>query len=807
MIRRALLLLLLLLLAVQVIDFWRFDLLGFAADAERLVERARAMAARARPEYQDYVLATLPENPKTGRFLRLDLALDRASVLKAPDALPAERDSALLALEFDGSDAFAFTPADGAAAAQVADGVLRLTASDGGYYQLDGLNIPRDDIGQILIRMRSHGGHFLRLGWQGEGTDRRSQQLWRRKFDLQFRDTQDFHTYVIDARNVLKRGLAPGERLRRLLLQPSDQPGAVVEIDWIRFVGKAARYAHAVRGTQSESLNEDTRPVLFMWPEQTLAWDVTIPEEAPRFDAAVAVLRPERPLHLAVRFLPEAGTPAELWQQEVAESERFQEIRIDLTALAGQKGQLQLAVAGPPDNVALWASPILSSAPREPFRIIFILEDAARAISLSLYGAERPTTPFKEQLAERAIVFSHAFAQATKTRPSVASFMTGLYPSANGLWHFSDVLSDRQLTLAEILRAQGYITGAFVQNGNAGPFAGLHQGFDSMRTGPEVQGRAEQVTTDPQVLAWLEHHRDRNSFLYLHILDPHAPYDPPEDLRQAETGTPVEHHPVYDPEWVDTPTIEGRRQRYEAEIRHNDRVLAQFFALLEERGLLDNTLIVMTADHGEFLGERGLLGNRLWDHRPPGYPRVTRVPLLLFWPERWPEGRRIAEPVGLVDLAPTLLDLAGVDLSDLLLHGDTLVPLIEGRDLDFWRRRVVVSEEPTVMRRGDPCASCGSLFRGELQLLGSPAIFKRSWTFGFDDGFGLLFTHMRDAIRDVAFWTSLAGLYSRWLHHRSFAALHAADLAFWRAVTGGEAGGGVIDPETLERLRGLGYVN
>ncbi len=807
MIRRALALLLLLFLAVQAVDFWRFDLGGLAADAGRVVERARAMAERARPEYQDYALATLPENPKTGPFLRFDLALDRAEVPQAPEAVPTEDVSTLLALEFDGADRPAFEPRDGAAPASVADGLLRVTATDGGYYVLDGLAIPRDDVGQILIRMRASGGSFLRLGWQGEGTDRRSLQLWRHKIDLQFRDTDGFHTYVIDARNVLKRGLEPGERIRRLLLQPSDRPGAVVEIDWIRFVGRAARYAHAVRGSQSESLEEDTRPVLFMWPDQRLVWPVTVPEQAPRFDAAVAVLRPERPVRFALRFLPEEGEPEVLWQQEVVESERWQEIRVDLAALAGRAGRIELSVQGPPDNVALWASPMLSSAPREPFRIVFILEDAERAASLSLYGHDRPTTPFKERLAERAVVFERAFAQATKTRPSVASFMTGLYPSASGLWHFSDVLSDRQLTLAEILRAQGFVTGAFVQNGNAGPFAGLHQGFDSMRTGPEVRGRAEKVTTDPQVFDWLERNRDRNAFLYLHILDPHAAYDPPEDLRQPETGTAVTRNPVYDPEWVDTPTIEGRRQRYEAEIRHNDRVLERFFTMLEERGLAEDTLVVLTSDHGEFLGERGLLGNRMWDHHPPGYPLVTRVPLVLVWPERWPESRRIAEPVGLVDLAPTLLDLAGVDRSELLLHGDSLVPLVEGRDPDFWRRRVVVSEEPTAMRRADPCASCGSLFRGDLQLLGSPYVFKRSWTFGFDDAFGLLFTHVRDAGGGGWSWTSLLGLYQRWLHHRTLAALHAADMELWRKVTGGAGGAEAIDPETLERLRGLGYVN
>lgn len=804
MIRRVSVLLLLLVLVWQVVDWWRFDLGGLAADASQVVERARAMAGRARPEYQDLVLATLPENPKNGLFLRFDLALDRAEVLEAPATLPADEVTTLLNLEFDGPAAPAFVPEGGIAPPVVADGMLRVTATDEGYLRLDGLAIPRDDVGQILIRMRSSGGDHLRLGWQGEQAD---PQLWRHRLDLRFRDMQQFHTYVVDARTVLKRGLAPGERIRRLLLQPSDVPGAVVEIDWIRFVGRTARYAHGLRGHQSESLAEDTRPVLFMWPNQRLAWPVTVPSGSPRFDAAVAVLRPDRPVRFVLRFLPEAGEPELLWQQEVADSERWQDVRIDLASLAGRQGRLELAALGPPDNVALWASPILSSAPREPLRIIFLLEDAERAASLSLYGHDRPTTPFRERLAERAVVFEQAFAQATKTRPSVASFMTGLYPSASGLWHFSDVLSDRQLTLAEILRAQGYITGAFVQNGNAGPYAGLHQGFDTMRTGPEVQGRIEKVTTDAQVLEWLERHRDRNLFLYLHILDPHAPYDPPADLRAEETGTPVASNPVYDPAWVGSPTIEGRRQRYEAEIRHNDRVLERFFTLLEERGLATNTLVVMTADHGEFLGERGLLGNRLWDHHPPGYPLVIRVPLVLVGLPGFPQGKRIIEPVGLVDLAPTLLELAGVDRSDLLLHGDSLLPLIEGRDLEVWRRRVVVSEEPTAMQRADPCASCGSLIRGELQLLGSPHAFKRSWVEGWEDVFGLLFTHFRQPAGESVYWSSFLDLYPRWLHHRTLAALHAANLELWQKVTGGAGGAETIDPATLERLRGLGYVN
>ncbi|GBD44962.1 Arylsulfatase [bacterium HR40] len=805
MIRRFLLLLFALFLLLQLIDGWRFDLLGFADDANRVVERARSLAARARPEYPEHALATLPENPFNGPFLRFDLALAEAEVERAPERAPGDEVSTLFALEFEGGDEPAWIP-EGMAPPQRADGVMRMTASPGGYLVLDGLDLPRDEIGQLWIRMRTTAGTHFRLGWQGEGSDRRSRSLWRDRIDLPFRGTGEFHTYVIDARNVLKRGLAPGEHIRRLLVQPADVPGAVVEIDWIRILGPTARYVHALRGSQSESLAEDTRPVLFMWPDQSLAWEVTIPQQAPRFDAAVAVLRPDHPVGFALRFRPEGGEPVELWRQEVGESARWQEIRIDLAAFAGQKGRLLLEVSGPPENVALWASPLLSSAPRRPLRIVMVVEDAERAASLSLYGHDRPTTPFKERLAAQAVVFAHAFSQATKTRPSIASLMTGLYPSATGLWHFSDVLAERHLTLAEILRAQGYVTGAFVQNGNAGPYAGLHQGFDSMRTGPAVQGRIEKVTIDAQVFDWLERHRDRNLFLYLHVLDPHAPYDPPEDLRQAEEGTAVGRDPVLDPEWVERPTIEGRRQRYEAEIRHNDRILERFFAMLEERGLAHDTLFVLTADHGEFLGERGLLGNRLWDHRPPGYGWVTRVPLMLVWPAGLPQAKRIDEPVGLVDLVPTLLEAAGVERSGLLLHGDSLWPLMRGEDLGFWQRRVVVSEEPTAMRRSDPCASCGSLVRGGLQLLGSPWIFKRDWLFGFDDGFGLLFTHLRAAGEDGIHGTSLVGLFPRWLHRRTLAALHEANIRLWRQVTGGEAGGTVIEPTTLEQLRGLGYV-
>ena len=160
--------------------------------------------------------------------------------------------------------------------------------------------------------------------------------------------------------------------------------------------------------------------------------------------------------------------------------------------------RLSLRAAGDPANVAFWASPIVSGAPAEPFNVIVLVEDAERADYLSLYGHPARTTPFKEKLAaERGVVvFEHAIAQATKTRPSAGAYMTGLYPTATGLWHFSDVLSDRHLTWAEVMRAQGYATASFLQNGNVGPFAGLHQGFDRV-----VDESASGRTTTEEVFS------------------------------------------------------------------------------------------------------------------------------------------------------------------------------------------------------------------------------------------------------------------------------------------------------------------
>ena len=163
--------------------------------------------------------------------------------------------------------------------------------------------------------------------------------------------------------------------------------------------------------------------------------------------------------------------------------------------------------------------------------------------------------------------------------------MTGLYPTTTGLWYFSDVLSDRHLTWAEIMRAQGFLTVAFTQNGNVGPFAGMQQGFDRMIDASGGDAATEDAFTSEQVMRFLEENKDRNFFLYLHAIDSACALRPARSPTASECAGqaagpvhPVERNPVFDAPWVEQPTIESRRLLYEAEIKHNDVVVRTFSA-------------------------------------------------------------------------------------------------------------------------------------------------------------------------------------------------------------------------------------
>jgi arylsulfatase len=802
--------LLLALIALHIANHLRIDASGLSAAIEPVIERAREIESRARPEYQDHARATLPASAVNGAFYRFDEHLAEARVARAPKIEASAEEAILYALEMSDSGASGLVAPNADVEQRLENGSLYLSGHGGTGYLTNEtpITVRRDQVGDIVIRARATKPTRLTLGWSREA---RPEKPFKNQFDVTLEASEGLQTYVINARDILRRALGPNDPVAHIFIRPSAVADADLEIDYIRFISKLALFLSAINGVVYEEVSREMRPAIYMLTDQTLLWSIDVPGASPKLELGEALLADDAPVRFSVT-VEHGGVTRVVHAANIDTSANWQDVSIDLQPWAGKSITLGLhAEAASPKTVALWSSPRVRSAPKSRFNVIIVLEDALRADYLSTYGYERETSPNKTAImAGQGVVFEHAFSQATKTRPSVPSLFTGLYPTATGVWHFSDVLSERYLTLAEIMRSQGFVTASFIQNGNAGAFAGLHQGFDVLRDRPLRDKTTERILGEP-TFEWIQKHRDQNFVLYLHTIDPHGAYDPqpPFDswyLEEKGRGDAVEAGFKFEPEGMTEATDEERRARYAGEIRHNDTLIPAFFGKLRELGLSDDTLVIFLADHGEYMGEHGV-----WEHRPPGFTPVIRVPLMMVYPRRFAEPRRIAENVQLLDVVPTILDVAGIDRSGLLLQGESLVDLIEGRNMDHWRNRIVVSEEPTAMIKEKPCP-CASLIYRNWHLVASTWTWPGGplvrWVPTLQASAKLrVFDFHEDPQETGLFLSFLPDLQLRWLHYRAVGRLRETGASFHARITADEDAGKRLDPDTLEHLRGLGYIN
>ncbi len=800
------------LAVLSVVNYQRINAGGLKAGVNALIRRSTGLEKRARPEYQEHALATLEPNAANGQYYRLDEHVADARVVAAP-RLSAGRDPGVLyRLEFaEPGDSGLKAPRKDVALENV-QGALRIKPESERAYVTNETAIPvrRDQIGDIVIRARAAEETRLTLGWSANDP---VDNPFQYSVDITLEKSPTFRNYVINARGALKFGLEASEPVAHIYLRAASGGSTALDIDFVRFMSRQSLYLAAPNGTTYETIGGELRPVLYMLPNQHLSWRVAVPHNAPRLTLGQALLTPGKTARCSIT-VTDGGKAVTLQEAQLTTSEQWQDYSLDLTRWAGKTVDLGLhAEATDADIVTLWSSPMVRSSPVERFNVVMILEDALRADYLSAYGYTRETSPSKTKLmAERGVLFEHAFSQAEKTRPSVPALMTGLYVTTTDVWHFSDLLSDRYLTLAEILRSQGFTTASFLQNGNAGPYGGLHQGFDTLRD-EKLTGVAAESVFAGDAMQWLERHRDENFFLYLHVIDPHGPYDPPAPFNawyEADKGKGKRVEADFrrhEPQGMNKPTDLERRARYAGEIKHNDSLVPGLFAQLQKLGLSENTLVIFLADHGEFLGEHGL-----WEHRPPSLTPVIHVPLMMVYPKRFAQPQRITENVQLIDVVPTVLDLAGIERSDLLLQGDSLVSLVEGRDRDRWRDRVIVSEEATAMQREAPCPCASFIYRDwhlvasswmwrgrplVRQLPATPQALLQMRAYNFHE----------DPTEEGTFSSFLPDLYLRWLQYDSATRLRETGNRIHDKLTADETSEARLDPETLEHLRGLGYVN
>ncbi len=329
----------------------------------------------------------------------------------------------------------------------------------------------------------------------------------------------------------------------------------------------------------------------------------------------------------------------------------------------------------------------------QPLGLVLITVDTLRADYLSSYGHARVLTPSFDRLASGAVLFRQAISQSTTTTPSHASIMTSLYLQDHNVYSNFEALGQSPRTLAEILLGRGFSTFAIVNMRHLNPeVGGLGQGFQTYIKSGNMRRAGPTIDS---FLSWLDHHLEdqgeRPFFAWVHLADVHTPYHPPppydhfyydgderdpnnQSLQRIWPFLPsyLSEHPLFK-QWLSGVTdLEWVLAQYQGAVTYVDDEIGRLIDALEGRHLLGRTAIVLTADHGEDLGEH----NMYFVHTGLYEPTV-HVPLITYFPGAGRQGVQVREVVQSVDILPTVLEYFGIPAPK-DIRGHSLWPLIRG---------------------------------------------------------------------------------------------------------------------------------
>jgi arylsulfatase A-like enzyme len=414
------------------------------------------------------------------------------------------------------------------------------------------------------------------------------------------------------------------------------------------------------------------------------------------------------------------GGEQELWSRVLrARDGPAKEVSVALPGAAGDVVRLALYAGGAPEHRfawAVWGAPRVMG--RQPptsrgataagralaaeddrradalrsasasLNVVLVILDAARAQQFGTYGYSRATTPEIDRIAGEGVVFERAYTPAVFTLGALSSLWTSQYPDRHHAEvSYADPLPRDRLTLAEALGARGIRTAGFVANAVAGSLHGFDRGFGEFeevyKRYPDLGSRGaafQRLLPD-----WLRAHAGERFFAYVHFREPHFPYDPgPPFDTQFGPDAPLGRDERRDRAWY-TDVNQGRRtptadeiahlvRLYDGNLAYADREVGALRRTLEAQGLWDRTVLIVAADHGEQLHEKGYIS-----HSAQVYEQSTHIPLIVRIPGG-PRGTRVGPLADLLDLAPTILDLFGVRDSPFAAQaqGTSLLPLLGG---------------------------------------------------------------------------------------------------------------------------------
>ena len=520
-----------------VFNIFTMPIIGMLQGAAVLEQKTSHLLHMASTFDQNKVLQKLKTNRINKNYYLFDQHLEMAKVDQ--NSFPAFKTTSTASFSsgfnFDNTDEFAlvFHKAEH----KIKDGICFIKSSPGSFItNAQELSLSLAGLSEIEIRLKAKQGKELLLGLSSNPDaqwierDKIVKEVMFEAFTVSLTDIctvpltiipdNTFHTYSINIEGKLATAWVTfDDKLRKFFISPPEIPGNDIEIDYIRFVTKKEKFSREPFGTTYIEKNRAIRKALYMNTPGLLRYTMTIPPTTPYLSFGTGVLMPGDPVVFMVSLKID-GYEKVLFQAAADDPDVWSFTKLDLADYAGKTVDVVFSASSRQGNIAFWSNPVLYTLPRERLNVIIVLEDALRADHLSLYGyAARKTSPFLEKFAQDGVVFEYAFSQATETRPSCPSFMTSLFPTAAGVGLSHETLSENYLTLAEIMRSQGYATASINYNLNAGYYNGLHQGFDRLYNIKRREGKRSTADVyGNQLVSWLDDIQGRNFFLYLHTI-------------------------------------------------------------------------------------------------------------------------------------------------------------------------------------------------------------------------------------------------------------------------------------------------
>lgn len=574
----------------------------------------------------------------------------------------------------------------------------------------------------VSARARSEGGVPTLVGKLNERGDAGGNDLAR------FADSTETIELVADGRvhtYLIRADWSPGEYSgyarwqdpwTRLALWLESDREAEVDLLSVSAIPKEAKYAASPAGVLTEARGIALRRTLFMHAPGAIAYRLRVPRAA-RLDFGLGVLERDHPVTFRVKARAgrDPGNAETLFEERFADKTGWGQRSLDLSRFSGRTVTLVLeAGCERPGTVALWAAPTLSGARRRPSssprpNVVLYVIDGGSADHMSVYGYNRRTTPHLERLAASGAVFENAVSNSSWTKISAPSFMTSLHSSVLGpSENASGRLPPQAVPMAEHMHRAGYRTAVFVSNPHAGTMTGLDRGVDVLReAGVEPNSRSsEELQAD--FWNWRRDYPGGPYWAHIQPTDVHLPWT--QNAAFAGLFVDLGANRTY-LEWYKRIALaEGSfeerfaaagidpvrfsylaRGLYDETMAHQDAQIGRFVERLKAEGEWDDTIFIVAADHGSYAA--GLLPLEpmptAWG--PPNLAAcVSHVPLIVTWPGRIGPGQRFGQRVSLIDLLPTVLELAGLAGPD-IAQGRSFAPLLLGRG--GWEERPVILDE------------------------------------------------------------------------------------------------------------------